>query len=424
MPIVGEPDLRTLIEYRGPQSVTIQITTFRAGRDTRQNAISAQNALADTEKQLCELGLKEAEARAYLEEANTLFLDDTFWRHQGDGLVLYIGPDRMWSYRLPFGVPTLVHVGSRFLVKPLLKRLGRNRRFYILALSANASRFFEATPDGIQHVELTDAPESIDDLMKYIVREKSLQFHTDGAGRPSGQRRSITFHGHGVGTDDTLDNKRLEEYCRMVSRSVEEAIKGSEAPLVLAADERPQAAFRQISGYEHLVDQGISSNPEQMDPEELHRRALRWVRPSLEAPLESARARFREAAGSGLALTDIPEAVRAGQDGRIETLFRRRCTMLGRVRSRDARSRTPCRTGPRRRRTDRLRRGQCLGQRRLRLRHRSGRHSGAVAVGRHRPLQDGRYMNHPSPRRATGPPTTRPVALIASPPRQPDQFAT
>lgn len=317
----GKEQLDQLLEHRSPHSVTIHMPTQRVGRDARHDPLTLENHLAAARDMLCETGMAEGHANEQLAEGTALLDDMTFWRHQGDGLALFIDPRRTHIYRLPFPVPQLVQVSDRFQTKPLLQLLSADRQFYILALSQHESRLFQATRFGMQPMELIDAPQSIDDLLKFIDEEKSLQFHTGGSGRATEGRRSIIFHGHGVGVDDKAQDKRLREYCQMVSRSLRRTLGEHGPPLVFAADRRLQPLFREVNGYHGLVETPVLGNPEHVELTRLHQQAWDAVREQIHAPLRRAEQRFEEASGHGQALHDLPDVVIAAHDARIETLL-------------------------------------------------------------------------------------------------------
>ncbi|MFO7497196.1 MAG: hypothetical protein R6X05_16340, partial [Desulfobacterales bacterium] len=79
--------------------------------------------------------------------------------------------------------------------------------------------------------------------------------------------------------------------------------------------------YREVNTYPHLMEEGISGNPEGMSPEELHRKAWTIVEPVFKKDRETALDRYRQLAGTGQTTTDIVEAIRAAHHGRIEVLF-------------------------------------------------------------------------------------------------------
>jgi hypothetical protein len=277
MPIVTRSELRELLAHRQSYSVTIHMPTHRAGCEVQQDPVRLKNALGEAREQLHRAGLAERHARRQLAEAHNLLHDGTFWRRQGNGLAVDISPDQTRVYRLPVERPTLVHVGERFLVRPMLRVIGEDRRVCILPLSGNESRVFQATRFGVRPIELVDAPQSMAELTRYVDEEKSRQFHASATPGLAGGKRALSFHGHGVGVDEGDEHKRLAEYCRLADGSIENELADGSEPLVLATEERLQPAYREVSHDSNLLDEGVPGNPEQLNAQDLHAEAWPFV---------------------------------------------------------------------------------------------------------------------------------------------------
>ena len=75
-------------------------------------------------------------------------------------------------------------IAEQFDLKPLLPLFTAGGRYYQLAISQNQVRLFEGTRFGINETDLRDAPRSLEEALKYDVRESQLQAHT-GTGVPA-----------------------------------------------------------------------------------------------------------------------------------------------------------------------------------------------------------------------------------------------
>jgi hypothetical protein len=244
-------------------------------------------------------------------------LDDLeFWRYQSDGLAVFVAPNLFRTYRVPLSLPELVVTGTRFHVKPLLSLLTGDGAFYILALSQNAVRLFEATRDRVSPVDLGGVPTSLQEALRYDHPERQLQFHTSAPRRTT--RRDAVFHGHGVGVDDAKD--RVLRFCQAVDRGLGDLLRDT-TPLVLAGVESVLAVYRSANTHPGLLDEAISGNPEGLRPEELHARAWPLVEPRFRRAREAAVASYLELRGTGRATADVEEAVRAALHGRVAVLF-------------------------------------------------------------------------------------------------------
>jgi hypothetical protein len=315
MELLSRAELETLIEEPEGLCVSIFLPTHRAGAQTQQDPIRLKNLLGEAEERLLAKGLRTQEVAGLLEPARELLADSVFWRHQSDGLAVFLSSGVFRYYRLPLNFEDLVVVADRYNLKPLLPLLTGDGQFYVLALSQNEVRLLRATRHSVSEVELEDIPESLADTLRYDDQEKQLQFHTGTAGGRGG--RAAIFHGHGP--DDPKDD--ILRYFRQIDRGVQELLKGSQAPLVLVGVDYLLPIYREASRYPHTIEEGVTGNPESLRPEDLHERAWDAVRPRFSEAQQNAAARYRQLAGTGQTSRDVREIVAAAYYGRVETLF-------------------------------------------------------------------------------------------------------
>jgi hypothetical protein len=100
--------------------------------------------LKQAQERLVEAGLSEHEAEQYVQPAYDIDRTD-FWRHQQNGLAVFIGDNFLRYYRVPLPLEERVVTSHQFHLKPLLPLLTQDTRFYILALSQKQVRLLEAT---------------------------------------------------------------------------------------------------------------------------------------------------------------------------------------------------------------------------------------------------------------------------------------
>jgi hypothetical protein len=315
MELLSRAELKTLIEEPEGLCVSIFLPTHRAGAQTQQDPIRLKNLLREAEEQLLAKEFRAPEAEELLGPARELLDDSVFWRHQSDGLAIFLSAGVFRYYRLPLNFEVLVVVADRYYLKPLLPLFTGDGQFYVLALSQNEVRLLRATRHSVSEVELEDVPESLADTLRYDDQEKQLQFHTGTAGG-RGSRAAI-FHGHEP--DDPKDD--ILRYFRQIDRGVQELLKGSQAPLVLVGVDYLLPIYREVSRYPHTIDEGVTGNPESLSPEELHERTWDAVRPRFSEAQQNAAARYRQLAGTGQTSRDVREIVAAAYYGRVETLF-------------------------------------------------------------------------------------------------------
>lgn len=328
---LSREDLQTLLDTQGEWCVSIYMPTVRAGQETPQNGIRFKNVLRAAEERLKKVGLRAPDAQRMLAPAQALLNDADFWRHLGDGLALFIAPDgTMTRYRLPLTFEELVTVTRRFHLKPLLRLLSGDGRFYILALSQGDLRLLEGTRDSVSEVSLSDVPTSLAEALSDEVMERQLRWHSLGnslgRGRPGrmhpGGVGGSAYHGTGGGEED--EKERIMRYFQVVDRGLRDLLEErGDIPLVLAGVDYLLPIYAEANSYPHLLGEGITGNPEMLSARELHSRAWALVEPMFQRAQQEARARFAQESGreDGLASSDLKTVLQAAHQGRIAALF-------------------------------------------------------------------------------------------------------
>lgn len=316
MDLLTRDDIRELIEKQARWCVSIYLPTHRAGKETREDSIRLGNLLKEAEQRLAAGGYRRPEIQEMLAPVRKLIKDTIFWRYQSDGLAFFIAENFVRTYRLPAEFEELVIVTDRFHIKPLLPLLSGDGRFFILALSQNEVRLFQGSRYSVNDIELKNVPSSLAEALKYDDAERQLQFHTK-TGVPG--RRAAIFHGHGVGIDDAKDN--ILRYFQAIDSGLHDILKNESAPMVLSGVEFLMPLYCEASAYPHILEQGIPGNPEEMSPEELHKRAWSIVDPIFQKAEKDAAGRYRGLLNSEQSSHDITKIVPAAFYGKVALLF-------------------------------------------------------------------------------------------------------
>jgi hypothetical protein len=319
MDILSSADVRSLIAQQGKWCVSLYMPTHRVGREQQQNPIRLKNLLAEAEVKLLANGIRRPEVKKLMEPAEQLLWDSNFWQHQGDGLAIFLSNDFFRVYRLPVEFEELLTIGSNIHIKPLLPLVGRGEKFYILAVSLNNVRLFEATLDSIQEITL-NFPTSMDEIVKIEDPERTWNYHMGSMDTSSGRGSAGSFHGHGI-TDEE------KTYVRRFLQTVNDGLHGLNAdkniPMVLAGVEYVLPIYRETSSYQNILADAIIGNPDRENVQELHEQALPIVRPLFEESQKKAYEKFEQLSGqnSDLATTELSTAIKAATFGQVETLF-------------------------------------------------------------------------------------------------------
>jgi hypothetical protein len=317
MDILTRNDVRTLLEEHTGPCVSIYLPMERAGKETRQNAIRFKNALSAAEERLAEYGLQEGAIEEMLKPLVNRFADNAFWQEQSDGLAIFCAPDMVQAYRLPLDFEELVLVSERFHLKPVLQLFTGNGAFYVLALSQNDVRLLRGTRYLIDEVPLPeDMPTSREEALAQDDEERQLQFRTNTP-RNRGDAQAPVFHGHA----DADERVNLLRYFLEIDRGVQEVLKDAQAPLVLFGVDYLLPLYRERNNYPHLVEEGVTGNPDTLRPEEIHAAAWEVVQPVLERGVAADAEQYRELQSVERATGDLHMALPAAAYGRVESLF-------------------------------------------------------------------------------------------------------
>lgn len=302
---------------RGPH-VSLYLPARPERMGFQQDPIRLKNLIQEAERRLAELDVGKQQIDELLSPAVALLDNDIFWKSGGHGVAVLLATDVAHVHRLPLSVEEAAVVDDRFHVKPLLRLVGVSDRFWVLALSQQYVRLFEATRYTMREIDSLDLPKSLEDVVGYDYEDRSLQFHT-GAGRNGGAQRSAMFHGQGGAGEDAKDE--IAEFFRSVDDGIRTLLEGRTDPLVVAAVDYEIAIYRDVSKYAHVLKRGIEGNPEHVSREALHGAAWEIVRPLLTEERQRQAEKYEQLVGTGKASPRLAEIVPAAFDGRVATLF-------------------------------------------------------------------------------------------------------
>jgi hypothetical protein len=292
--------------------VSLYVPAAPAGPHGARDVARLEHLLRAAELQLFAQGTSASEAAELLAPVDALLNDAAFWRWHREGVAIFVAPGFCRILRTPSSLPERVEVGGRFVVAPLLAARPPAERFYVLALSLDAVRVLEVTPNGVERPLLPGLPESMEETRGYA----GVQVHSS-APAMAGRHRGIV-HGHG-GADEALEDDVLR-FFRAVAEEMHR-LPDREAPRVLATVEEHVPLYRRVSRDPLLLPEVVKGNPQLLSDRELAARAGRVVARAAAERVETAVERLREL-GDRERVALSPEAVLgAALEGRVETVF-------------------------------------------------------------------------------------------------------
>lgn len=308
--------LKALARQVASPSISIFLPTYRTGQDTQQAHIRFKNLLRDAEQRSLDSGMGPREVSALLQPAQALLDDADFWRHQYDGLAVFIASGDFHYYRLPFRVEELLIIARSYYVTPVLPLFTNNGHYYILAISQNAVRLFEGTRHSVGQIDLPhETPSSLDEALELDGSEKQVQVRTGSA---PGAVTDGMFHGQGPGEEE--QKVRIQRYLNLVDTGLKKILQEQQAPLILAGVDYLLPLYRTVSEYAHIMQATITGSPEHLRPEELQELAWPVVEPHFRQEMESVIRQYQQLASTDKAADNIEEIVAAAFYGRVDRL--------------------------------------------------------------------------------------------------------
>ncbi|SHE27531.1 hypothetical protein SAMN02745784_00059 [Tissierella praeacuta DSM 18095] len=321
MDILTRKKFEELINSEEEWCISIYMPTCRMGADIKQNPIRYKQCIREAEDKLFNMGLSKSEVEKILQSASNLIDETTFWQNQTEGLVVFITPDKLNYYHLPFEVKDQVVISDKFYTKPLLPLFTTDGKFYILALSKNEVRLFKASRQMVKEIIMEDAPRSVEDMKVDDDPRTKLQIRT--ANPISSSSLSYNTASQGQAVENDFDKNELARYFRAIDESLNKLHKGEEIPLVLAGVEYLIPIYKEISKYPNIVEEFIKGNPEILYGDDLQKMAWEIMEPKFLKIQELAEAKYNQFSGqkNGLYSNSLIKILSQAYNGQIETLF-------------------------------------------------------------------------------------------------------
>jgi hypothetical protein len=312
MAIFTHDRIKPLLQAGSGPCVSIFMPTHRQHPGTAQDPIRFKNALKEAARLLSDR-YSEKEIRSLLDPVAAMPSVE-FWRHQGDGLAVFRSPDRLEHYQVPLAMPELVVVAESFHVRPVLRCLQSNLRYFVIALSQKSARVFEGTSASFAEVEIPEMPSGVSESAADKGRTGLLSAHPADSG---GSTRKI----HGAGGSEDSNRDDLVRYFRAIDRAIASALREEPAPLILAGVGYYFPVYRGISRLKNLTDGTVEGSPEAMTSEEMHAGSWPIAQAILRGNEDRALEEYGGAVEKGRSLDVLEDIAREAFRGRIQRLF-------------------------------------------------------------------------------------------------------
>lgn len=222
-------DIALLQQVRGYPALTITMPTHRTFPANRQDPIRLRNlATQATDRLSTEFNRRELEPLISRLEK---LLETIDYRHNLDGLALFVNRDFGRAFTLPFTLKERVVIDEGFAVRDLVYALNRTPRYWVLVLSEKPTRLFEGVRDTL--IEIRD--------------ESFPMVHTG----PGGE--APLPGGFGIRKSAYRD-ERHRQFFRQVDAALRSYLLDDPLPLAVVGVDRFLAFFNEVSNHkEHIM---------------------------------------------------------------------------------------------------------------------------------------------------------------------------
>lgn len=306
-------DLEELAALAADPCVSILLPTHRKGQETQQDVIRLKNLLNQAREQLRESELDDH----LLQPVESKLNDGQFWRHQGDGLAVYVTRDETRMIRLGRVVKEQVVVGAMPFIAPLIAETNSMGAFLVLSLSWSEAKLLRVDGDRMQVVHTERLPGTFDELVTPRDPEESIQHASQRAPQGRVATSTATIHGHGEGEDKIEADRR--QYLTFVGQEVAKAAYNKQMHLVLVATQEVIGHFEGVTGVE--IDATVEGSPDELSELELRQRARDAIAPLLKDDTSQWLERFGTEFSNDRGSHDAAEVLAAAQQGRVDSMM-------------------------------------------------------------------------------------------------------
>lgn len=318
---ITQQNLKNLAAHQGVHCVTIYLPTHRTWPHNKPQRTHLQQLLKQVSETLIKRGKSERDIKKLLAPAHELIHPEEYWHAQGDLLALFIDDNFFRAFRLPTQGREQLTISDRFAIRPLVPLVNDDLDFFVLGITeASDSRLLHCTRHTVDGVKLPAHPRTVSQATGFEQPQRGFSFHQTTSIGKGGTHHAAVIHAKGVRTDDTKED--LTEFAHALDHALHDILANTTDPLVLAADERVGAAFRQVCRYPHMTQSIIKGAPQRMSDLELRDHAWPIVEQEVLTPrLNDAVQRCTQAIEKAGATTIPTEVISSAVQGNLRELF-------------------------------------------------------------------------------------------------------
>lgn len=300
-------EARALAAARPGPLATVYIPIERSFPESKQNAVLQQQAAAALDKRLEACGLASSDAADWSARLLAVETDVRALEHPVSGLAVFLDAKELRAYTLVFPVASHVNLGDHFALRPLLREIGRDHRYRLLALSVNRVALYEGSARGLHPAAAPSLPANMATALDLAPQPVTLRSRTETLSRD-----------RAGGTAEREED--LRHFHRVVAKALE-GLPNPELPLVLAAGTTQQGEFRALVRIPGLIPEGLVCTPDHLSPTDLHAQAWPLIGAARAREEHEAAVTYERARNTGKGLDHLDDVVAAALAGRVRRLW-------------------------------------------------------------------------------------------------------
>lgn len=308
---------KKLAQNSEAHAVSIYLPMYKKGKEQNEQLAQAnlKSCIKEVRTILGQYQLSEEEIIDYIKPLEALIVQNEIWRNPSQGLAIFMDRKDLQHYSLPVPFETKVYVASHFYLKPLLPLYSEDGQYYVLELSQDYVKLYQATRFIFK--DITDEkliPDTLEKVVGEDYKSKMLQHRSAPSISGGGM-----IHGYGEGKDDV--KKELLKFYKAVDEAILKTVKNSKAPLLLSCTDEVFSLYKSISKHPNIFVENVSGDPEFVNKNELHEVSWNLLQPYFNITRNEKIESFKELYNTSKTGYETSEILPLAVEGKVDTLF-------------------------------------------------------------------------------------------------------
>ena len=297
--LLGESLLMLQQEHATP-CISVIVDQERLSPDRSTNKTRVEHVIEDAAHYAAGV-FPEKEAQTLIEKMYSLLKKIDFL-HSDSGIGLYVSKNISHLEKFPFHVDTKVIVENSFETRELLYKINYSQPYYVLSLTEQGARFFEARLDELQEIKNGGLPDRFIDLYQYNKPSQSTSY--------AGKAHVKSFEKD----KQVLKKFRMADHLRRLDRHLEKYRVGY-SPMVAAGTQRIVAQFKKTTKHPEQIVGVVNGNYTHLNKNSLGKIAWPLAKEGFDKKWNEYVLKMEEKIGEGYATDGISDCWKTVEEG-------------------------------------------------------------------------------------------------------------